>query len=70
MLIYTTAAYRAGIRTVHRLDNRYRYNDARACWEFDDGIGPWAPSANLGGLSHDEGVRVLARMSYSAEGAA
>lgn len=61
MKAHTTAAYRDGL---HRRDNRYRWNEARGCWEFDDGVGPWTPSAMLRGATREAGAAALASMGY------
>lgn len=62
MLIYTTEAYRTGL---HHRDNRYRFNEERGYWEFNDGIGPWAPSGWLGKKTHAEGVADLTSLNFT-----
>lgn len=47
--------------TGRRADNRYRYNEVRQCWEFDDGVGPWTASANMKGMTFEMGRAVLGK---------
>lgn len=57
------------VATSHHLyrQNRYRFNEARGYWEFDDGVGPWARSGNLSGLTREQGEQQMARQAWVEE---
>ena len=47
------------------LKNEYRWCAERAEWQFYDGVGPWAPSANMAMFDHVRGTAHLIRTGYS-----
>lgn len=62
--VFITPAFRDRL---HRRDNRYRFNKTRGYWEFDDGVGPWAPSGMLAGCDWKRGVKALVKMGFIRE---
>lgn len=50
--------YQAKSHHLYR-QNFYRFNTARGYWEFNDHVGPWAPSGWMTGMNEEQGKEAL-----------